>query len=156
MKKGIKLFGEAGIEAVLKELKQLHDCKVLEPTSATTMSREDKKAALQYLMFLKKKRTGTIKGSGSAPLFLSIQKDTFAKNSNSISFLEHDSVRAEIAESYSESQAHVKDAIYNVHDPIKVANAQTHLTVKQCEDLEILLLFLLNAAFYSLVVLAAI
>jgi hypothetical protein len=38
MKKGIKLFGEAGIEAVLKGLKQLHDCKVLELVSTTEMS----------------------------------------------------------------------------------------------------------------------
>jgi hypothetical protein len=52
MKKGIKLFGDAGIEAVLKELKQLHDRKVLEPTDATEMTKEAKKAALQYLMFL--------------------------------------------------------------------------------------------------------
>jgi hypothetical protein len=36
MKKGIKLFGDAGINAVLKELQQLHlhDRKVLEPVNA--------------------------------------------------------------------------------------------------------------------------
>ena len=52
MKKGIKIFGEAGVEAVLQELKQLHDRKVLEPRSATDLSHSEKKAALQYLMFL--------------------------------------------------------------------------------------------------------
>ena len=62
MKKGIKIFGEAGIEAVQQELKQLHDRKVLEPRSATELSASEKKAALQYLMFLKQKRSGKIKG----------------------------------------------------------------------------------------------
>ena len=66
MKKGIKLFGEAGVEAVLQELKQLQDRKVLEPRSATNLSQSEKKAALQYLMFLKQKRSGKIKGRGCA------------------------------------------------------------------------------------------
>jgi hypothetical protein len=51
---------------VLKELKQLHDQNILEPTNAKTMTPTEKKRALQYLMFLKKKRTGTIKGQGCA------------------------------------------------------------------------------------------
>jgi hypothetical protein len=51
MKKGIKLFGSAGIDAVLKELKQLHDRKVLAPKGGTKMSKE---TALQYVMLLKK------------------------------------------------------------------------------------------------------
>jgi hypothetical protein len=55
MKKGLKIFGDAGTKAVLKELKQLHDRKVLEPTNAKTMSPMEKKRALQYLMFLKRK-----------------------------------------------------------------------------------------------------
>jgi hypothetical protein len=66
MKKGIKEFGDAGVNAVLKELKQLHDRSVLEPKSASDLSQGDKHAALQYLMFLKKKRDGTIKGRGCA------------------------------------------------------------------------------------------
>ena len=40
IKKGIKLFGDAGIDAVLKELQQLHDRKVLEPPSKR--QRDDK------------------------------------------------------------------------------------------------------------------
>jgi hypothetical protein len=55
MKKGIQIFGEAGVDAVLKELQQLHDRKVLEPKSASCLSSDEKKAALQYLMFKKKK-----------------------------------------------------------------------------------------------------
>ena len=66
MKKGIKLYGDAGVEAVLKELRQLHDRKVLEPKDARSLSPSERKAALQYLMFLKEKRNGTIKGRGCA------------------------------------------------------------------------------------------
>jgi hypothetical protein len=66
LKKGIKAFGNAGIEAVLKELQQLHDRKVLEPKNAATLTQDEKRAALQYLMFLKQKRNGTIKGRGCA------------------------------------------------------------------------------------------
>ena len=66
IKKDIKLFGDAGVNAVLKELQQLHDRKVLEPKDATKLSGDDKRAALQYLMFLKQKRNGTIKGRGCA------------------------------------------------------------------------------------------
>jgi hypothetical protein len=66
MKKGLKIFGEAGTAAVLQELKQLHDRKVLEPTNAHQMTPIEKKRALQYLMFLKKKRTGQVKARGCA------------------------------------------------------------------------------------------
>jgi hypothetical protein len=66
MKKGIKVFGQAGIDAVLSELKQLHDRKVLEPKNDKEMTDEDRKRSLQYLMFLKKKSSGQIKGRGCA------------------------------------------------------------------------------------------
>ena len=66
MKKGISKFGTDGVNAVLKELQQLHDRCVLEPTHPESMSMEEKKAALAYLMFLKEKRTGEIKGRGCA------------------------------------------------------------------------------------------
>ena len=66
MKKGIKEFGDAGVDAVLNELQQLHDRKVLEPKLANELTREEKRAALHYLMFLKKKRNGRIKGRGCA------------------------------------------------------------------------------------------
>jgi hypothetical protein len=45
--------------------------------------------------------------------------------------LEHDSVQTKIAQTYSASEAHVKDAVYNVHNPAKVAANQLHLTEKQ-------------------------
>jgi hypothetical protein len=66
MKKGIKEFGKEGVDAVLVELQQLHDRKVLEPQNASQMTREEKRASLNYLMFLKKKRSGRIKGRGCA------------------------------------------------------------------------------------------
>ena len=66
MKKGLKAFGEEGVDAVLAELQQLHDRKVLEPQDASQMTRGDKSASLNYLMFLKKKRSGKIKGRGCA------------------------------------------------------------------------------------------
>jgi hypothetical protein len=66
MKKGIKLFGKDGVDAVMSELSQLDERKVLEPKDARDLSRDEKRAALEYLMFLKKKRCGRIKGCGCA------------------------------------------------------------------------------------------
>jgi hypothetical protein len=62
MKKGIKLLGYAGISAVLTELKQLHNTAALGPKNGDQIAPIKKKRALQYLMFLKKKQNGTIKG----------------------------------------------------------------------------------------------
>ena len=64
VKRGLKEFGQKGAEAVMSELKQLDDMSVLEPTS--TLSPEQRHDALAYLMFLKRKRCGRIKGRGCA------------------------------------------------------------------------------------------
>ena len=66
IKKEIKLYGNAGVQAVLTELQQLHNRNVLEPTDGSTLSHDERKAALPYLMFLKQKRNGIIKGRGCA------------------------------------------------------------------------------------------
>ena len=66
LKKGLKEFGQAGVEAVSGELQQLHNRTVLEPLDAGTLNRDQKKAALSYLMFIKKKRCGKIKARGCA------------------------------------------------------------------------------------------
>ena len=66
LKKGLQVFGPPGVEAVYKELQQLHERKVGEPRDATALSTMQKKNALGYLMFLKQKRTGQIKGRGCA------------------------------------------------------------------------------------------
>jgi hypothetical protein len=44
-------------------------------------------------------------------------------------------VRSDIAESYSTTQVTIKDAVYNVHDPVKVAALQVHLLEAQREQL---------------------
>ena len=38
IKKGLKLFGEAGTDAIMKESHQLHDGGVLEPMTATQLA----------------------------------------------------------------------------------------------------------------------
>ena len=53
VKKGLKMFGEAGAKAVIKEMKQLHDRAVIQPKLANMLTKEEKKRSLQYLMFLK-------------------------------------------------------------------------------------------------------
>ena len=52
--KCIKVFGKEGVDAVIKELKQLHDRVILDPSDPNKMSKEEKQASLKYLMFLKK------------------------------------------------------------------------------------------------------
>ena len=66
MKKGLKVFREPGYAAVKKEKQQLHDRKVMQPINRKDLSPSQKKEALGYLMLLKKKRCGTIKGCGCA------------------------------------------------------------------------------------------
>jgi hypothetical protein len=66
MHRGIKEFGIDGVEAVLLELQQLHDSGVLKPVQASSISAEEIHCALAYLMFLKQKRDGKIKGRGCA------------------------------------------------------------------------------------------
>ena len=66
MRMGIKLFGDKGREAVKKEIRQLHERGVLRGVHKTDLSWEQIKKALNYLMFLKRKRCGKIKGRGCA------------------------------------------------------------------------------------------
>ena len=66
MRRGIQLFRQRGIDAVRKELKQLNDRLVAKPVSPESLTKEQRARALAYLMFLKEKRCGTIKGRGCA------------------------------------------------------------------------------------------
>jgi hypothetical protein len=66
VKKGLKVFGQAGVDAVVKEMRQLDERKVMEPRNAALLTRGEKRDSLQYLMFLKQKRCGRIKGRGCA------------------------------------------------------------------------------------------
>ena len=65
-KRGLQQFGEAGADAIKKELEQLVYRKVMQGRSAGQLTTAQKKAALRYLMFLKQKRCGHIKGRGCA------------------------------------------------------------------------------------------
>lgn len=53
MKQGIKVFGQGGVDAVMKELKQIVDMDVLEPRLANHLANSERKDAIAYLMFLK-------------------------------------------------------------------------------------------------------
>jgi hypothetical protein len=64
IEKGLKIFGQDGENAVISEMQQLHDMECIEPRKGAMLTREEKQAALNYLMFLKKKRCGRIKGRG--------------------------------------------------------------------------------------------
>ena len=66
LKKGLDVFGEKGRDAVIAELTQLHNRDVLEPIPHESLSTDDRRQALPYLMFLKEKRSGQIKGRGCA------------------------------------------------------------------------------------------
>ena len=65
-KRGLKQFGDAGADAIMKELKQIVYRKVMEGRKTGKLTTAQKKAALKYLMFLKQKRCGKIKGRGCA------------------------------------------------------------------------------------------
>ena len=62
MKKGLRVYGKEGYTAVKKEMQQLHDQKVMQPINRKDLTTAQKRETLRYLMFVKKKRSGTIKG----------------------------------------------------------------------------------------------
>jgi hypothetical protein len=66
LKQGIRKFGDEGKQAVLTELRQLYNRDVMEPVSKYDLTPTERKGALRYLMFLKEKRCGLIKGRGCA------------------------------------------------------------------------------------------
>ncbi|GAX11354.1 hypothetical protein FisN_22Lu047 [Fistulifera solaris] len=66
VEKGLKIFGDPGMNAVDAELRQLDTRDVIEPEDPGSLTREEKLQALRYLMYLKKKRCGKIKGRGCA------------------------------------------------------------------------------------------
>ena len=66
LKRGLKRFGKAGADAVVSEMHQLEIRKVIKPKKASELTRAQKRASLEYLMYLKQKRCGRIKGRGCA------------------------------------------------------------------------------------------
>ena len=65
-KEGLRQFGQKGADALIKELQQLIYWKVMHPRDANTLSWNEKHSALKYLMFLKEKWCGKVKGWGCA------------------------------------------------------------------------------------------
>jgi hypothetical protein len=61
-KSGLKLFGQAGADVIMKELQQLIVLNVMHGCSPASLSTKQRRKALRYLMFLKEKRCGQIKG----------------------------------------------------------------------------------------------
>jgi hypothetical protein len=66
LKRGLKEYGNDGVVALGKEVKQLHTRKVAKPIDGNNLTREQKQATLRYLMFLSKKRCGRVKARGCA------------------------------------------------------------------------------------------
>ena len=64
LKAGLRTFGNDGIKAVEKEMRQLHDREVMIPVNKKSLTPEQRREALAYLMFLKRKRCGKINGRG--------------------------------------------------------------------------------------------
>jgi hypothetical protein len=66
LKKGLKHFGKPGADAVVAELQQLDYRDVIKPVARKDLTYEQKRRALNYLMYLKQKRCGRIKARGCA------------------------------------------------------------------------------------------
>ena len=64
--KGLKVFGQPGADAVKSELQQLIQMDVIQPVKRSMLTNKEIDDSLAYLMFLKQKRTGKIKGRGCA------------------------------------------------------------------------------------------
>ena len=62
LKAGLQTFGNDGVKAVEKEMHQLHDRGVMIPVQRESLTSEQRKEALAYLMFLKRKQCGKVKG----------------------------------------------------------------------------------------------
>ena len=60
LNKGIELFGEKSDAAVVKELTQINELETYEPIMAPDLSWEEKKKALESLLFITEKRNGDV------------------------------------------------------------------------------------------------
>ena len=62
MNKGLKKFGNKGRDAAYKELHQIHNRIVFKPININSLTPDERKKAMESLMFLTEKRDGRIKG----------------------------------------------------------------------------------------------
>jgi hypothetical protein len=60
--KGLKKFGGEGRQAAYKEMKQLHDRVVFKPIKVSELTEQEKRRAMESLIFLVQKRDGSVKG----------------------------------------------------------------------------------------------
>ena len=65
-KKGLEVLGETGEEIIETELQQTHDMNGFTPKHWHQLAKEERVRALKYLMYLKEKRDGKVKGRGCA------------------------------------------------------------------------------------------
>ena len=65
-KTGITSWGQQGVDAIMKEMKKFHNREVVKPLLSKEITPTVKVTALSYLMFLKQKENGVIKGRGCA------------------------------------------------------------------------------------------
>ena len=61
LSKGIKKFGDRGIDSATSEMEQLHDRACWNPIHVSNLTPEERKRALESLIFLVEKRDGRIK-----------------------------------------------------------------------------------------------
>ena len=66
LKKGLELFGDAADVAVKKELSHIHELSTYEPLALSELTSQERKDALEYLMFITEKRNGDIKARNVA------------------------------------------------------------------------------------------
>ena len=66
LKRGLKQFKEKGENDASKELLQLHMESTLRPLKAGYLTDREKDKALEYLIFLKEKRNGSVRGQAYA------------------------------------------------------------------------------------------
>ena len=64
--RSLKVFGLDGVKAVRTEIKQLHHVTAVKPKNVKELTAQERWEALAYLMFLKRKKTGQVKGCGWA------------------------------------------------------------------------------------------
>ena len=63
-RKGLKIFGEKGEEAVEDELQQIHDMEGFQPKHWYELTKEEITKTLKYLMYCIETRDGRIEGRG--------------------------------------------------------------------------------------------
>ena len=55
VKTGLKVFGDAGVSSVKREMQQLHDHKIPKPVHPKGLSQKEFNKVLEYLIFFKEK-----------------------------------------------------------------------------------------------------